>query len=46
MSPSRIEPPTSWWVSVRYAKRGRPRVVPLDDDDALEAIVAWVKSAH
>jgi integrase len=34
---------TSWWVSVRYAKRGRTRVVPLDDD-ALEAIIAWVKS--
>jgi len=33
----------SWWVIVRYAKRGRTRVVPLDDD-ALEAIVSWVKS--
>jgi site-specific recombinase XerD len=30
-------------VTVGYAKRGRSRVVPLDDD-ALEAIVAWVKS--
>jgi site-specific recombinase XerD len=33
----------SWWVTVRYAKRGRTRLVLLDDD-ALEAIVAWVKS--
>jgi len=33
---------TSWWVIVRYAKRGRTRQVPLDSD-ALEAIVAWVK---
>ena len=31
------------WVTIRYVKRGRSRVVPLDDD-ALEAIVAWVKS--
>jgi site-specific recombinase XerD len=38
-----IKSSTSWWVTVRYAKRGRTRVVPLDDD-ALEAIVAWVKS--
>jgi len=38
-----IKRSTSWWVTVRYAKRGRSRVVPLDDD-ALEAIVAWVKS--
>lgn len=38
-----IKSSTSWWVTVRYAKRGRNRVVPLDDD-ALEAIVAWVKS--
>jgi integrase len=30
-------------VTVRYAKRGRTRVAPLDDN-ALEAIVAWVKS--
>jgi len=33
---------TSWWVTVRYAKRGRTRQVPLDSD-ALEAIIAWVK---
>ena len=38
-----IKGSTSWWVNVRYAKRGRSRVVPLDDD-TLEAIVAWVKS--
>jgi site-specific recombinase XerD len=38
-----IKSSTSWWVTVRYAKRGRTRVVPLDDA-ALEAIVAWVKS--
>lgn len=34
---------TSWWVAVRYAKRGRSRQVPLDED-ALQAIIAWVKS--
>jgi len=34
---------TSWWVTVRYAKRGRTRAVPLDED-ALAAIIAWVKS--
>lgn len=33
---------TSWWVIVRYAKRGRTRQVTLGSD-ALEAIVAWVK---
>ena len=33
---------TSWWVTIRYAKRGRTRAVPLDRD-GLEAIVAWVK---
>jgi site-specific recombinase XerD len=38
-----VKSSTSWWVTVRYAKRGRTRVVPLDDD-ALEAIIAWVKS--
>ena len=38
-----IKGSTSWWVTVRYAKRGRSRVVVLDDD-TLEAIVAWVKS--
>ena len=38
-----IKESTSWWVTIRYAKRGRSRVVPLDDD-TLEAIVAWVKS--
>jgi len=34
---------TSWWVTVRYAKRGRTRQVPIDAD-ALEAIIAWVKT--
>jgi integrase/recombinase XerD len=34
---------TSWWVTVRYGKRGRTRAIPLDQD-ALEAIAAWVKS--
>jgi len=34
---------TSWWVTVRYGKRGRTRTVPLDQD-ALDAIVAWVKA--
>ncbi len=38
-----IKGSTSWWVTVRYGKRGRTRAVPLDDD-ALEAILAWVKS--
>jgi site-specific recombinase XerD len=38
-----IEGSTSWWVTVRYGKRGRTRAIPLDED-ALEAIVAWVKS--
>ena len=38
-----IKGSTSWWVTVRYGKRGRTRAVPLDDD-ALEAIIAWVKS--
>ena len=33
---------TSWWVTVRYGKRGRTRAVPLDQD-ALAAIAAWVK---
>ncbi len=33
---------TSWWVSVHYGKRGRTRAVPLDQD-ALDAIAAWVK---
>ena len=40
-----IKGSTSWWVTVRYAKRGRSRVVPLDDD-TLEAIVAWVNAAR
>jgi site-specific recombinase XerD len=30
-------------VTVRCGKRGRTRAIPLDED-ALEAIVAWVKS--
>jgi integrase len=30
-------------VTVRYGKRGRTRVIPLDEE-ALEAIIAWVKS--
>jgi integrase len=34
---------TTWWLTVRYGKRGRTRAVPLDEA-ALEAIVAWVKS--
>jgi integrase/recombinase XerD len=38
-----IKGSTSWWVTVRYGKRGRTRAVPLDND-ALEAIVGWVKS--
>ena len=33
---------TSWWVTVRYGKRGRTRVIPLDQD-ALSAITARVK---
>jgi site-specific recombinase XerD len=33
---------TSWWVTVRYGKRGRTRAIPLDED-ALAAITAWVK---
>jgi site-specific recombinase XerD len=33
---------TSWWVTVRYGKRGRTRGIPLDED-ALAAITAWVK---
>jgi integrase/recombinase XerD len=34
---------SAWWVTVRYAKRGRTRQVPLDSD-ALEAIEQWVKA--
>ena len=34
---------TSWWVTVRYGKRGCTRAVPLDED-ALAAIAAWVKA--
>ena len=26
---------TSWWVTVRYSKRGRTRAIPLDEDTAL-----------
>jgi integrase/recombinase XerD len=33
---------TSWWVTVRYGKRGRTRAIPLDEH-ALSAITAWVK---
>jgi site-specific recombinase XerC len=33
---------TSWWLTVRYGKRGRTRAIPLDQD-ALAAITAWVK---
>jgi integrase/recombinase XerC len=33
---------TSWWVTVRYGKRGRTRAIPLDQD-ALASIAAWVK---
>lgn len=38
-----IKGSTAWWAIVRYGKRGRTRAIPLDED-ALEAIVAWVKS--
>ena len=38
-----IKGSTSWWVTVRYGKRGGIRAIPLDED-VLEAIVAWVKS--
>jgi len=38
-----IKGSTAWWAIVRHGKRGRTRAVPLDQD-ALEAIVAWVKS--
>ena len=38
-----IAHPTSWWVTVRYGKRGRTRAIPLDED-ALAAITAWVKT--
>ncbi len=34
---------TSWWVTVRYAKRGRTRAIPLDSG-ALDALAAWVKA--
>lgn len=34
---------TSWWVTVRNAKRGRTRQVPLDSE-AIAAIIAWVKT--
>jgi len=37
-----IKGSTGWWAIVRYGKRGRTRAVPLDED-ALAAIVAWVK---
>jgi hypothetical protein len=33
---------TSWWLTVRYGKRGCTRAIPLDED-ALGAIAAWVK---
>ncbi len=33
---------TSWWVTVRYGKRGGTRAIPLDED-TLSAITAWVK---
>jgi site-specific recombinase XerD len=38
-----IKGSTAWWAIVRYGKRGRTRAIPLDED-ALEAIVAWIKS--
>jgi integrase/recombinase XerD len=38
-----IKGSTAWWTIVRCDKRGRTRAVPLDED-ALAAIVAWVKS--
>jgi len=37
-----IKGSTSWWVTVRYGKRGRTRAIPLDED-TLAAITAWVK---
>src|SRR4051794_38695725 len=41
--PQAIKGSTTWWLTVRYGKRGRTRSVPLDED-ALDAITAWVKS--
>ncbi|MGH2798299.1 MAG: tyrosine-type recombinase/integrase, partial [Thermoleophilaceae bacterium] len=38
-----IKGSTAWWAIVRYGKRGRSRAIPLDED-ALEAVVAWVRS--
>jgi site-specific recombinase XerD len=38
-----IKGSTAWWAIVRYGKRGRSRAIPLDED-ALAAIVAWIKS--
>jgi hypothetical protein len=38
-----IKNSTAWWIAVRHGKRGRTRSVPLDDD-ALRAIIAWVKN--
>jgi integrase len=37
-----IKGSTSWWITVRYGKRGRTRAIPLDED-TLAAITAWVK---
>jgi site-specific recombinase XerD len=37
-----IKGSTSWWVTVRYGKRGRTRAIPLDED-TLAAITAWMK---
>ncbi len=34
---------TSWWVTVRYGKRGRRLAVPLQHD-ALDALAAWLKA--
>jgi site-specific recombinase XerD len=39
---SAIKGSTSWWVTVRYGKRGRTRAIPLDED-TLAAITAWAK---
>lgn len=33
---------TAWWATVRYAKRGRTRQIPLPQP-ALDAIAAWVR---
>ena len=34
---------TSWWITVRYGKRGRRRHIPLEQD-ALDAMTNWVRA--